>query len=226
MLKSNARDLVNVKFSAEKVLVSVLVLDNSGGIVILTVEVFENVAGSGLVVLKGTLKVSDVVSVVASVVNANIEGRVLIPVSNLVEVVEISMLGGTEEFVLIDTDCVTLGVVVIVLIVSLGVKIVVVSNVMLLAVEVSDLGWNVDLFIDSSGTGMVEVVIGGDNRVEWCLVTVVEAVLLGSGGEDFVVLSASVDVTVMIVAVARVEEVIAVVVKLNSASVTGGLIPA
>lgn len=76
--------------------------------------------------------------------------------------------------------------VVIVLIVILGVKTLVVGTVIVLGVEASDLGGNKDVFIDLSNTGMVEVLLGVDNRVELCVVTVVEAVLLGSGGDDLV----------------------------------------
>lgn len=133
VLKSNARDLVNVKFSAEKVSV-LLVVENSEG-VILTVEVFENEAGSGLVVPRGTLKVSGVVSEVAAVVYASIEGRGLILVSNLVEVLEMSMVGVTEEFVLLDSDGVTLTFGVVVL---LWVKTVVLGTVMVPALEASN----------------------------------------------------------------------------------------
>lgn len=107
VLKSNARDLVKV--SAVRVSVSVLAVEISGGVVVLTVEVFENVTGSVLVVSGGTLRVSDVVSVVSSEVNVSIEGRVLILVSNLAEVGDMSMLGAIEEFVLMDSDGVTVG---------------------------------------------------------------------------------------------------------------------
>lgn len=60
------------------------------------------------------------------------------------------------------------------------------GTVIVLGVEASDLGGNKDVFIDLSNTGMVEVLLGVDNRVELCVVTVVEAVLLGSGGDDLV----------------------------------------
>lgn len=60
-----------------------------------------------LVVWGGTPRVSDMVSVVSSVVNVSIEGKVLILVSNLAEVGDTSMLGAREEFVLMDSDGVT-----------------------------------------------------------------------------------------------------------------------
>lgn len=150
-------------------------------------EVFENVAGSVLVVPGGTLWVSDVDSVVPSVVNASIEGRVLILLSNLAEVGDTSMLEVTEEFVLMDTVGVTVALtVVVIVLVILEVKTLVVGTVMVLGVENNDLGGYEDVFIDSSATGMVAVVLGIDNRVELCVVKVVKAVLLSFGGEDFV----------------------------------------
>lgn len=150
-------------------------------------EVFENVAGSVLVVPGGTLRVSDVDSVVPSVVNASIEGRVLILLSNLAEVGDTSMLEVTEEFVLMDTVGVTVALtVVVIVLVILEVKTLVVGTVMVLGVENNDLGGYEDVFIDSSATGMVAVVLGIDNRVELCVVKVVKAVLLSFGGEDFV----------------------------------------
>lgn len=150
-------------------------------------EVFENVAGSVLVVPGGTLRVSDVDSVVPSVVNASIEGRVLILLSNLAEVGDTSMLEVTEEFVLMDTVGVTVALtVVVIVLVILEVKTLVVGTVMVLGVENNDLGGYEDVFIDSSATGMVVVVLGIDNRVELCVVKVVKAVLLSFGGEDFV----------------------------------------
>lgn len=150
-------------------------------------EVFENVAGSVLVVPGGTLRVSDVDSVVPSVVNASIEGRVLILLSNLAEVGDTSMLEVTEEFVLMDTVGVTVALtVVVIVLVILEVKTLVVGTVMVLGVENNDLGGFEDVFIDSSATGMVAVVLGIDNRVELCVVKVVKAVLLSFGGEDFV----------------------------------------
>lgn len=75
---------------------------------------------------------------------------------------------------------------VVIVIVILGVKTLVVGTVIVLGVEASDLGGNKDVFIDLSNTSMVEVLLGVDNRVELCVVTVVEAVLLGSGGDDLV----------------------------------------
>lgn len=181
-------EVVDVKLSAVKVLVSVLDVEILGGVVVLAVEVFENVAGSVLVVPGSTLMVFGVVSVVPLVTKDSREGRVLILVSNLAEVGDISVLRATEEFVLMDSDGVTVvfRVVLIVLIVILGVKTLVVATVMVLGVEVSNLGGNRDVFIESPTTGMVEVVLGVDNRAELCVVTVVEAVLLGSGGKDFV----------------------------------------
>lgn len=150
-------------------------------------EVFENVAGSVLVVPGGTLWVSDVDSVVPSVVNASIEGRVLILLSNLAEVGDTSMLEVTEEFVLMDTVGVTVALtVVVIVLVILEVETLVVGTVMVLGVENNDLGGFEDVFIDSSATGMVAVVLGIDNRVELCVVKVVKAVLLSFGGEDFV----------------------------------------
>lgn len=150
-------------------------------------EVFENVAGSVLVVPGGTLRVSDVDSVVPSVVNASIEGRVLILLSNLAEVGDMSMLEVTEEFVLMDSVGVTVALtVVVIVLVILEVKTLVVGTVMVLGVENNDLGGYEDVFIDSSATGMVAVVLGIDNRVELCVVKVVKAVLLSFGGEDFV----------------------------------------
>lgn len=150
-------------------------------------EVFENVAGSVLVVPGGTLRVSDVDSVVPSVVNASIEGRVLILLSNLAEVGDTSMLEVTEEFVLMDTVGVTVALtVVVIVLVILEVETLVVGTVMVLGVENNDLGGYEDVFIDSSATGMVAVVLGIDNRVELCVVKVVKAVLLSFGGEDFV----------------------------------------
>lgn len=150
-------------------------------------EVFENVAGSVLVVPGGTLWVSDVDSVVPSVVNASIEGRVLILLSNLAEVGDTSMLEVTEEFVLMDTVGVTVALtVVVIVLVILEVETLVVGTVMVLGVENNDLGGYEDVFIDSSATGMVAVVLGIDNRVELCVVKVVKAVLLSFGGEDFV----------------------------------------
>lgn len=150
-------------------------------------EVFENVAGSVLVVPGGTLRVSDVDSVVPSVVNASIEGRVLILLSNLAEVGDTSMLEVTEEFVLMDTVGVTVALtVVVIVLVILEVETLVVGTVMVLGVENNDLGGYEDVFIDSSATGMVVVVLGIDNRVELCVVKVVKAVLLSFGGEDFV----------------------------------------
>lgn len=150
-------------------------------------EVFENVAGSVLVVPGGTLRVSDVDSVVPSVVNASIEGRVLILLSNLAEVGDTSMLEVTEEFVLMDSVGVTVALtVVVIVLVILEVKTLVVGTVMVLGVENNDLGGYEDVFIDSSATGMVAVVLGIDNRVELCVVKVVKAVLLSFGGEDFV----------------------------------------
>lgn len=180
VLKSNAKDLVNVKDSAVKFLVLVLDVDISGGVVVLIVEVFKNVAGSLLVVPGGTLRVSVVVLVIFSVVNASSGGRVL--VSNLAEVENMSMLRATEEFVLMVCDGGTVALrVVIVPTVILEVKESVVGIVMVLGIEPSNLAGNKDVFIDSTATGMVEAVLGIDKRVELCLVTVMEAELLGSG---------------------------------------------
>lgn len=147
--KSNARDLVNVT-------VSVLDVEISRGVVVLSVEVFENVTDSVMVVPEGNMGVSDVVSVVFSVVKASVEGRVLILVSNLAEVGDISMLGATVKFVLMDCDGapVVLRVVVIVRMVTLGLKTLVVHTVMVEGVDASDLGGYKEVFIDSSATGM------------------------------------------------------------------------
>lgn len=75
---------------------------------------------------------------------------------------------------------------VIVLFVILGVKTLVVGTVTVLGVEASDLGGNEDVLINWSDNGVVEVVLGVDNRVKMCVLTVVEAVLLGFRGEVFV----------------------------------------
>lgn len=229
VVKSDARGLVDVKVLTVTVSDGVLDVEISGASVVLPVEVFKTVVGSMLDVPRGTLRAFDVVSVVLLVANVSREGKVLIPGINLGEVGDMSMLTATEEFELMDDGVtVALKVVIIVLIVALRVNMPVVGSVMILGVEATDLGGNEDVFIDLSATGMVEVVLGLDNGIGLYVVTVVKAVLLGSGGKDFVwlivVLRASVAAMVKTV-LARVGEVTAVGGELNSGSVTGGLIP-
>lgn len=98
VFKSNAGDLVNVNVLTVKDSVSVLGVEISESFVVLTVDVLENIVGSG--VPGGTLRVPEVFSVVPPKVNANIEEGVLILVNNLVKVVEMCLLVAPEKFVL------------------------------------------------------------------------------------------------------------------------------
>lgn len=189
VLKSIARGLVDIKVSTVMDSDGVVDVEISGADVVLPAEVFEIVVGSALEVPRDTLRAFDVVSVVLLVANVSRGGRVVGEGgSNLGEVGDMSKLRVTEEFELMDSDgaTVALRAVVIVLIVTLGVNASVVGTVMILGVEASDFGANEDVIVDLSTTGMVEVVLGLDNSVELYVETVVDAVLLVSGGKDFV----------------------------------------